>query len=239
MSISINKYSISKEQLRNLIVKIEPDYKADYVQLYEINGLVIILPFAYTFLCFGDKVKDILNYDIHRKYSVNSWKRIIFKNIGLTEQQQKTEEKAENILLKKHRVIFMYHEIDIIPCAIKLVIKQQLKTLCITSKPKLWKERVDYYTNGTIKVQNLNKNVKMNTNFQFFTIGVKDIQNMDTKYFFDFGTVIIDEIKEIFNYNSYDTVLKLFPVYLVGISDEIQQKNTMIEYYFGDTKVYN
>lgn len=106
-------------------------------------------------------------------------------------------------------------------CAIYASIFLKLKTiiLCHLDVVKSqWPDEYDKFSSGTVKVQYLKGNKKIDPDADVYIVGIKKVLNIADKELLNIGTVIVDEA-HISTVTAFtQSLLKFRPRYLIGLS---------------------
>jgi superfamily II DNA or RNA helicase len=245
MSLRINIDSLSDEK-RQLIadeLTVSPDApkkgksffatKTQPIELFEIDGDNVVVPFAYGVTKLKIKRPKTNDYDKLSSTSFSGELRDAQKSIK--------DEAIKNLNLYGSSIISCYPGFGKTITSIYISSKIGMKTLIIVNRVVLmnqWKEALTRFC-PTAKVALLSPQ-KKHSNADFYIINAINVGKFGSNFFEKIGTVIVDEAHLIMSQVLSQSLRFLFPKYLIGLSATPYRTdglNVLLDMYFTEHKI--
>lgn len=233
-----------REQISNeLQVKLESskyaamfNAKPKYIDVYEIEGDNLYLPFAYAVNILKIKKPISSNY---AKMDLN------VEFVGELRENQKSIKDEAISNLNKHgaTIISCYPGFGKTSTSIYIASKIRLKTLIILNRLMLMEQWVSaikkFCPNASVSC--IKPSAKKNDNSSdFIIINAINISKMGQAFFKDVGTVIVDEAHLIMSQVLSQSLHNIFPKYVIGLSATPYRPdgmNALMDFYFTPHKI--
>lgn len=222
---------VKKCDVQNLTIKSKNSYNDTIVTIQPWLSIFdnVFLPFSKG-LEFGGSLPDFPDFDI-----------CFIGN--LLDRQIDDMKLAKNLLLDKCCVFLsLYCGYGKTICSLYLSSIVKKRTLMITDRTIIsdqWIVATEKFTNH--KLFQIKSGSPIPSDAPICIVGIDTMRNMSSEDFTTFGTVILDEALAYCTQIRVDTILKLKPRYLIGLSADIDRVDGMhkvLEYFFGERKTF-
>ena len=223
----------------DLQIKIDPKFssfgqQAKYIDVYQVEGSDVIIPFGYAIQHLGIKKPKADAYPAINTPFV----------LPLREYQTSIKDEAIQHLNKTGAVLIScYPGCGKTSMSIYIASKIKLKTLIILNRLLLitqWEDSIKKFC-PSASVCSIKPSKKNITNdYDFVIINAINVGKYGRAFFKDFGTVIIDEAHLIMSEVLSKSLIYLFPKYVIGLSATPYRPdglNSLLDFYFTNNKI--